>query len=362
MKRTTALLCNSLGQKSGILLISRVLIYFLTILYSINSTGQYKGGNNDGFNLTAITNQNLLVNIYSGGNNDGFNLSAITNQNPLVNIYTGGNNDGFNLYAITNQNPLANIYTGGNNDGFNLNAITNQNPLVNIYNGGNNDGFSLNNAVGQNILTAIYFGGSNDGYAALSVASQNPLIIVPVRLLEFTGKWQQEDVLLKWKTASEINNDHFEIERSSDGGRTFQATGMVPGNGTTNTVSEYSFLDTDVKNISGNVFYYRLKQVNIDGLFTYTAIIKLQRNEKELIYTLYPNPGSGLFTIRIQGIRDLSGYGYRLFSQPGSLIQSGKIDNMHTLFDISRMAAGIYWLQVAKDGKQITAIQLILTK
>ncbi|MCY7292986.1 MAG: hypothetical protein LH615_12475, partial [Ferruginibacter sp.] len=80
-----------------------------------------------------------LPNIYAGGNNDGFEQIALTNQNALPNIYAGGNNDGFQQIILINQNTFPNIYRGNSDDGFAATTVFGQNPLCNngiiIWNG-----------------------------------------------------------------------------------------------------------------------------------------------------------------------------------------------------------------------------------
>lgn len=80
-------------------------------------------------------------------------------------------------------------------------------------------------------------------------------------------------VMLKWSTAMELNNAMFVIERSTDG-IDYENIGNVNGNGTTDENSEYNFLDV---NASKNKLYYRLKQMDIDGSFSYSDIVALDK-------------------------------------------------------------------------------------
>jgi hypothetical protein len=355
------------------------------ILYSISIVAQYKGGNNDGFSLATVSNQNAIPNIYTGGINDGFSLATVSSQNAIPNIYTGGINDGFSLATVSSQNALPGIYTGGINDGFSLatvssqNAlpgiytggindgfstivVTAQNPLANIYTGGSNDGFDQITSLAQNSLPDIYTGGGNDGWATFVIANQNQSVVLPVRLLEFNGIWQGDDVLVSWKTATETANDHFEVERSIDNGVSFQKIGVVNGHGTSNTINAYSFLDTDVKNQSGTIFYYRLKPVGIDGRFGYSAIVKLSRKEKQVSYVLFPNPGNGHFTVQVKRVNNLNGYSYQVYTEKGESLQNGLLQNTTTNFDLSGLPSGSYWIRIIKDGKPETTIKIILIK
>jgi len=113
----------------------------------------------------------------------------------------------------------------------------------------------------------------------------NPL---PVELMSFAGKVVKQHVQLTWETASEINNDFFKVERSSDT-KSWEVIGHVEGNGTTDVEASYSFKDTQ-PDIGQN--YYRLKQVDFDGGFEYseTVGVVLKTDHNFEITSLYPNP------------------------------------------------------------------------
>jgi len=94
-------------------------------------------------------------------------------------------------------------------------------------------------------------------------------IVLPIQLIFFAGNITTEGVLLSWSTSNEINNDYFAIERSTDG-VSFDNIGETDGQGTSSHLSEYEFVDKAPKDGSN---YYRLKQVDYDGQFTYSKII-----------------------------------------------------------------------------------------
>jgi hypothetical protein len=103
-------------------------------------------------------------------------------------------------------------------------------------------------------------GVSPSGFTTLSA--------LPVKLTSFTVAKNAGAVLLKWSTALEISNDHFEIERSYDGS-TWATLSTVKGAGASNMNVNYSYTDNSV---AGKTIYYRLKQVDIDGGFEYSAV------------------------------------------------------------------------------------------
>ena len=111
---------------------------------------------------------------------------------------------------------------------------------------------------------------------------------LPISLLSFDGYAQNHNIQLEWSTATEVNNDFMAIERSVDGLH-FDEIGRVSGHGTSFETNHYQF--TDVKPVNG-LNYYRLRQVDIDGVSTVHKIISIQMNDAakfgELV--IYPNP------------------------------------------------------------------------
>jgi hypothetical protein len=110
---------------------------------------------------------------------------------------------------------------------------------------------------------------------------------LPVELTEFTGRKSEQGVELAWRTASELNNSGFEVERKSQGAD-WNTLGFVLGNGTTTEAQSYSFLD---KSASGKV-QYRLKQIDFDGQFEYSNVIEVDAGLPKAfaLEQNYPNP------------------------------------------------------------------------
>lgn len=98
---------------------------------------------------------------------------------------------------------------------------------------------------------------------------------LPVELTKFNATKRADKVNLAWQTATEINNDRFEIQRSHDGNR-FESIGKVYGEGNSQKLVDYSFVDDAP--LSG-VNYYRLKQVDIDGAFEYSDIASVKMDK-----------------------------------------------------------------------------------
>ncbi len=126
-----------------------------------------------------------------------------------------------------------------------------------------NTGFSYSNNASANTLTVT---GVNQFSPWTIVNSSTPL---PVEFISFDGKQKDNGVQLNWKTASEINNDYFTIERSIDG-ITYEALENIAGVGNSNIVLSYDYFDAQPLN---GINYYRIKQTDYNGAFDYTNVI-----------------------------------------------------------------------------------------
>jgi hypothetical protein len=127
---------------------------------------------------------------------------------------------------------------------------------------------------------------------------------VPVELTSFTASVLQNNILLSWATATELNNLGFEIERrkalniKSETTSGWEKIGFVEGNGTTTELKSYSFTDENV--ITGR-YNYRLKQIDFDGTFVYSNEIEVDADftpTEYVLYQNYPNPFNPTTTIK----------------------------------------------------------------
>jgi hypothetical protein len=159
---------------------------------------------------------------------------------------------------------------GPDNGNGNFLALDNTSTSANAQNNALN-----NNLTGRPAAAQIY---------GFSPGNVNPL---PVELVSFTGQTQGHDALLHWKTAQEMKNDHFVLERSGDG-LVFDPVATIAGVGTTTQPQAYMYRDAGGLPI-GQPVYYRLRQVDHDGTASYSPVVVLQAGEVAAIQ-LYPNP------------------------------------------------------------------------
>ncbi len=138
---------------------------------------------------------------------------------------------------------------------------------------------------------------------------------LPVTFLNFDGKLIDNEAQLTWSSATEINNKGFEVQRSSDG-QVFTDLKFVPGKGNSAIINTYAY--TDIK-VSGGFNYYRLKQVDFDGSFKYSSIIRLDYEHFD--WTIFGNPVSSNSWIQLQ-VAETSNIVFQIFTINGKLIKT----------------------------------------
>ena len=135
---------------------------------------------------------------------------------------------------------------------------------------GNTDGILTGNFKTDNTT-----GSSPNGFVSFTM--------LPVNFTSFYIGKTGQDVQLTWSTDKEINNSHFDVERSFNG-TDWQKVSVINGAGSSTNVNNYSYND---KNVSGSVVYYRLRQVDIDGGFVYSSIKSIRMSEAVSAVRIY---------------------------------------------------------------------------
>lgn len=150
---------------------------------------------------------------------------------------------------------------------------------------------------GAELRSLRSFGANNaHGYAVRCVRDA-AAIPLPVKLLYFNAIWTDatyESATLSWETITETDNNHFEIERSTDG-INFEFIKTIEGNGNSNQNISYSTLDENPH--KNGISYYRLKQVDNNGDFNYSNIEALNVPDGLSMISLYPNPSVDKITV-----------------------------------------------------------------
>lgn len=185
---------------------------------------------------------------------------------------------------------------------------------------------------------------------------KNGQMQLPIELVSFEAEQSGHSVLCTWMTAAEMANDYFEIERSTDG-ITFEPVKEIDGAGTSN--SALSYVATDDNPPVGKTFY-RLKQVNFNGGYSYSEIRMV--NIQESLHgevSVYPNPSTGIFNISIIGFSENTMI--RVFDITGALVKEMPAAPRQEL-NLTREHPGIYLLKVGIGNKDDVKKQLIVNR
>lgn len=187
------------------------------------------------------------------------------------------------------------------------------------------------------------------GDPAIYVLGVSPDRALPVELVSFEGRYTENSRIdLTWSTASEKDNDYFEIEKSLDG-KQFTGIGRIPGKGFSETVSNYYFADQHP--VSG-LNYYRLKQVDKGKEFSYSNIISVKVSSRETL-TLYPNPAEDRIYLKPGTTGGVSKW--KVYSMVGNIVKEGVENDL----DISSLSSGLYFIEVATTKGEITRISFV---
>jgi len=229
----------------------------------------------------------------------------------------------------------------------------------------------FNEGSGQDILDSQTNGTQHNGTlgADNNTASDDPTRIqdsglpLPVELTSFTANVNNEgNVILIWSTATEINNQMFEIERKSIDGQ-YATIGFVNGYGTTTEPQEYSFFDNTV---GTGTYFYRLKQIDFGGQYEYSDEIEVEVNAP-LTFGLdqnYPNPFNPVTTISysipVEGLVTLKVYN-TLGEEVAKLVEELKQAGNYTVkFNATSLISGTYFYRLQTENYTETKKMILL--
>ena len=188
-------------------------------------------------------------------------------------------------------------------------------------------------------------------YTSADMEQSSTTLPLPVELLAFTASQaDQHTAMLRWTTASEINNSRFDIERSYDG-RTFEVVGDVAGNGNSQHQIDYSYTDASVSKVQKTV-YYRLKQVDFDGAFEYSDIrvVRFDALGNDMQLAAFPNPLNNELNVMV-GLSNGESYQLEVTNLQGALIhqENHTYDNGIHKLNTSEWNSGMYIVEVVSD-------------
>ncbi len=196
--------------------------------------------------------------------------------------------------------------------------------------------------------------------SAIEVSQVCEGTLLPVEFLNFSANVEGSTVLLNWITASERDNDFFQIERSIDG-RNFDPIGKVTGLGNSQDFTNYRFVDN---NPVVGITYYRLGQVDVDGRMSYSKLLSVTFYSEAEKVEIFPNPMENqAVNVRLFGFEENKDLKLLLSDTKGRQIWKKHIQtDVHGFYsgEISELnlGAGIYFMQIS--GRQTIVEKLIV--
>ena len=323
-------------------------------------TGNVNISNN--LRLTSTENLNTLVNV--AGN------ISISNNRDLANLQL------FNLLATANSILIDNNSTIANLDDFNATPDGNNIALRIAVSFTITNNVALGNCCKPTCTTTVAgdrFDGTNtaifidnntgeceDKDAVINSCSDDTgkecFATAPVDFVAFNGNLSGDHVTLDWATATETENDYFQVERSNDG-LTYTAIGRVTGAGDSQDELSYTYLDYDYQ---PGANYYRLRQVDFDGTEDFSDVIQVTAPTASTSFAIFPNPAttSGAINFQMGKGWELERVTVDIFSASGRLVTT--LNGASGLNrPIGELATGIYAVRVS-DGKQTVTERLIV--
>ncbi|MEP6749686.1 MAG: SBBP repeat-containing protein, partial [Bacteroidota bacterium] len=230
----------------------------------------------------------------------------------------------------------------------------------------------LASAVGVDAGGSVYAAGSFQGtidfdpgatvYNLTATGSHDIFLVklastaLPVQLLNFSAIVHDKNMVdISWATATEINNNYFTVERSADA-RSFEQVAVIKG--ATNSSLPLSYMTTDKTPLPGKS-YYRLRQTDLDGKFTNSAIVQVEVPASSGAFTIYPNPVHNLLQIQLPGFANTK-IVWQVQDETGRVLlqQSGEANTLRQTIDVSALPNGMYHL-VLKTGDHTTVKKFI---
>lgn len=191
-------------------------------------------------------------------------------------------------------------------------------------------------------------------------------IVLPVKLLSFTGEYSKQGNLIKWLASSDHLFSHFELEKSLESSVTFQLLSLVEvrkgSTGGSNEIFSYSFLDQTNDPIS----YYRLKMIEKDGSYKYSPIISIKQNTIKNTgnkFSVYPNPATEVIVVQNETENRYGILTLNVYSALGKKIaqHSFKAERQYDdyIMDLYNFSKGLYFLEIVNGSVALETLNFI---
>jgi len=175
---------------------------------------------------------------------------------------------------------------------------------------------------------------------------------LPVDFLDFKGKFMQEAVHLFWITGGEYNNADFVIEKSLDT-KNWKKIGLVKGAGISSEDRHYEFKDNQP---AKGVNYYRLKQMDFDGAFSYSTVISVSTKLSKQEVLIFPNPVQDGVLNLTTPVAETT---IRIFDASGRMIKEEVLTSGQVSITIENLSSGLYLLQTQVEGQVFSQVFVV---
>lgn len=279
-------------------------------------------------NAQAQCKQTMSVNSFSAKcNGDGTSTVTI---NVSIDFGNGGNNSATLSYNLNGTEVNAAVFEDSL-------EIVNETYMFNVPSCGN-----------YPVTLKAWTNPSGSGYSCTYPAPIISSIILPVTFGYFDISKKGEDVILEWSTLTETNNQKFVIQRGDESGD-YINLGEIRGAINSLTEAHYRFVDSNDKN---GIYYYRLKQIDLDGHFSYSDVKTVKINGKSNLL-VFPNPAKEYISISTSTVNS-----YRVMDGYGKVVATIQNVDSQYKFDISNLNSGLYYLQSITNGDTVSFIKL----
>ncbi len=334
---------------SGLTIQNNYIANFLYGIYRDQDRGAFNVYNNSFYCKNYCVNMGNTANTSVVKNNIMYCYGSTASDYPLFMQYTGTSNvSNYNLfhkagsyYVRWNNLDYATLGAWqGAAPGEDANSVTGDPSYTSVSTGNLTigSGSPASNAGITGLVTVDITGGSRNNPPEIGAFEVGSL---PVELINFSASCNNNnELLLAWSTASEINNDYFTIERSKDMLKWEKAM-TVKGAGNSNHILSYEEPET---NPYPGTSYYRLKQTDFDSQFDYSKIIAVAPcTEGSAVLSVFPNPSTGNFSLLYSGDKkDVNSV--EVVNVLGEVVYHyGSIESNINLND---QAAGLYFVRV----------------
>jgi Leucine-rich repeat (LRR) protein len=338
-------------------LIGNLLMLRELLLYSNQFSGKIPSsfGNLSGLHQLSL-HDNLLSDSIPSTLLNLDNLQSLSIQN---NQFTFSGMEGIVQHFSNLSNPLiyapqANILIHQNN---NILSVSVGGSLENETFDWYKDGSNIITIAGDSSFTVTSMG-QYSVVAHNSIATQLTLYsntinvtTLPLTWISVSATNAGKYVLLSWKTAHELNNNYFSIECSLNG-IDFSEVGQVKSKGNSSQLQQYSFEDFNFLNKQK---FYRIKQVDNDGKFSYSNIVNVDFLTSTTI-ELFPNPAKNILAIKGLGLNNSILF---LINEKGNTVSRTQTSNDIFNWNIQNLSAGNYFLIISQDNKIIASLKFI---